>query len=189
MQSIRNIVVCLILAIGIGSILIYTSCSKNKCSGVSCQNGGTCNDGNCKCPAGTGGSNCSIIYRNIYSNNNYIGNGQDNENPPRNFTNYQITVNAANDNNLANMVILAQVLTSTGSYATHFQAPVTLNNGTGTSVGFTITPTVNSNGFLISGSGTLSASTATITVTEADTATSGYIQPTIIYTFTSLAKQ
>ncbi len=38
--------------------IIYTSCKKDPCKGVSCQNGGTCSGGTCICPDGYVGSNC-----------------------------------------------------------------------------------------------------------------------------------
>ncbi len=47
--------------------LIYSSCRKDKCKGVTCQNGGTCNDGSCVCPSGYSGNFCensSITYTN-----------------------------------------------------------------------------------------------------------------------------
>lgn len=36
----------------------YTSCKKDKCKDVTCQNGGTCSDGNCSCPTGYSGTLC-----------------------------------------------------------------------------------------------------------------------------------
>ncbi|MBS1586219.1 MAG: calcium-binding EGF-like domain-containing protein [Bacteroidetes bacterium] len=36
----------------------YTSCKKDKCKDVTCQNGGTCSDGNCTCPTGYSGTLC-----------------------------------------------------------------------------------------------------------------------------------
>ena len=48
--------------------IIYSSCSKDKCKGVSCQNGvKSCIDGTCQCPAGYAGNFCelsSITFRN-----------------------------------------------------------------------------------------------------------------------------
>ncbi|MBS1772256.1 MAG: calcium-binding EGF-like domain-containing protein [Bacteroidetes bacterium] len=39
-------------------IVGYTSCSVDKCAGVTCQNGGTCSGGSCKCLSGYTGTNC-----------------------------------------------------------------------------------------------------------------------------------
>lgn len=41
----------------IGSMLYFQSCD-NSCDTVTCLNGGTCTDGACDCPAGTGGDDC-----------------------------------------------------------------------------------------------------------------------------------
>lgn len=35
-----------------------TSCTPDKCKGVTCQNGGTCSKGNCNCATGYEGANC-----------------------------------------------------------------------------------------------------------------------------------
>src|SRR3954469_12055622 len=39
-------------------ILTVASCQKDKCAGVVCSNGGSCEDGNCKCTAGFTGAKC-----------------------------------------------------------------------------------------------------------------------------------
>lgn len=36
----------------------FSSCSTDKCEGVTCQNGGTCESGDCNCTAGYEGANC-----------------------------------------------------------------------------------------------------------------------------------
>jgi len=56
-----------ILALGITVGL--SGCKKDSdsdpCDGVSCLNGGTCNDGSCACPAGYFGSNCASLDLNV----------------------------------------------------------------------------------------------------------------------------
>ena len=37
---------------------LYTSCKKDRCKGVTCLNGGSCNEGNCSCPTGYSGTRC-----------------------------------------------------------------------------------------------------------------------------------
>ncbi len=50
--------------------VIYSSCKKDPCKGVLCQNGGACSGGSCSCPAGYTGAHCenSTI---TYQNNSY----------------------------------------------------------------------------------------------------------------------
>lgn len=45
------------LLFAIISVSIF-SCTTDKCSTVTCQNGGTCSDGNCNCLSGYEGSSC-----------------------------------------------------------------------------------------------------------------------------------
>ena len=40
------------------SATFYSACQKDPCKDVSCLNGGTCEDGLCKCPTGWVGANC-----------------------------------------------------------------------------------------------------------------------------------
>lgn len=44
------------IALFVGA-LCFTSC-KDACEDVTCENGGTCNDGDCNCPNGFTGTNC-----------------------------------------------------------------------------------------------------------------------------------
>ncbi len=52
------------LTLGIATVLFaiisltISSCTTDKCEGVICQNGGTCNDGSCACTTGYEGTNC-----------------------------------------------------------------------------------------------------------------------------------
>ena len=41
------------------SILLYSSCEKDACVGVTCANGGSCSLGACKCPTGFEGPTCA----------------------------------------------------------------------------------------------------------------------------------
>lgn len=52
------------------SALFYSSCRNggsspflDKCASISCAHGGTCDKGNCVCPAGYDGVNCEIVCR------------------------------------------------------------------------------------------------------------------------------
>jgi len=63
MKSIRNIAFAAIMTIGAFSAVTYTSCNKDECKDVVCQNGGTCNDGNCACATGYEGTTCGEEVR------------------------------------------------------------------------------------------------------------------------------
>ena len=57
--------------------VIYSSCIKNACLGVSCQNGGYCSSGSCVCPTGYSGNNCEYdaCYSVTCQNNGYCSSG------------------------------------------------------------------------------------------------------------------
>lgn len=65
MKLIRHIALTTMLTIGAFSAITYTSCNKDKCKDVVCQNGGTCNstDGSCSCSTGYEGTNCETASR------------------------------------------------------------------------------------------------------------------------------
>jgi len=74
MRSIKQIALTVLLTVGAFSAITYTACNKDACSGVTCQNGGTCASGTCTCPTGYQGTNCQILTR-----ENFVGtyNGSD----------------------------------------------------------------------------------------------------------------
>ena len=70
MRKMRSVLVAALLTCGAFTALVYTSCTKDKCSGVTCQNGGTCSGGACTCPSGFAGNMCQ--YSTVeYQNNTY----------------------------------------------------------------------------------------------------------------------
>lgn len=90
MKSIRNIAFAAIMTIGAFSAVTYTSCNKDECKDVVCQNGGTCTDGVCSCPAGYEGNNCETK-----SNAKFVGVWAVTETcGGANSTPYQVTITA-----------------------------------------------------------------------------------------------
>jgi hypothetical protein len=63
MKSIRNIALSALLTLGAFSAVTYTSCNKDECKDVVCQNGGSCVDGTCQCATGYEGTNCETEIR------------------------------------------------------------------------------------------------------------------------------
>ena len=51
---------CILLS-GIAITILYTSCVKNVCDNVTCQNGGSCNSGVCRCPLGYENTQCQTL--------------------------------------------------------------------------------------------------------------------------------
>jgi len=93
MKKVRTILLTGVLTMGVFSTVIYSSCSKkDKCDDIECKNGGSCNDGVCKCPLGYEGVNCETA-----SKSKFLGsfNAKDNcpvANPARAYTDYSITI-------------------------------------------------------------------------------------------------
>jgi hypothetical protein len=74
MKLLKPIALTIFLTLGIFCAILYTSCQKDACKGVTCLNKGICSGGSCyDCPNGIGGSNCQIIYRNLYNDFAYKG--------------------------------------------------------------------------------------------------------------------
>ena len=64
------------------SALTLSSCKKDPCKNVSCQNGGTCQDGNCKCNLPWEGSKCEVDARDKFTG---AWQGSENCGSPRNY--------------------------------------------------------------------------------------------------------
>jgi hypothetical protein len=61
MKSIKYIALSAFVTISAFCAVLYTSCTKDACKGVTCQHGGTCSGGNCTCPVGYEGANCQTL--------------------------------------------------------------------------------------------------------------------------------
>lgn len=175
MKLLKQIALGAFLTIGTFAAVLYTSCSKDACKGVTCNNGGTCSGGNCTCVAGYYGSSCDSIYRNEYTNT-YKGSGTDNTGGT--YTNFRM-VFATTGTDISQMTLTLQ--DATGGSAGVPVLTITLANYTATGSSFTVT-SVTSGGFTYTGSGTISATSASLTLLEA-----GATNTT--YTFSNFAKQ
>lgn len=92
MKAIKHIALSALLTVGAFGTVLYTSCNKDACKDVTCQNGGTCNDGKCTCTTGYEGTNCETKSRDkfvgVYTGSEICSVGTDN---------YSITLTANSD--------------------------------------------------------------------------------------------
>jgi hypothetical protein len=58
LKQARHLLVTALFLSGIFCMVLYTACNKKKCGGTTCQNGGTCTNDKCVCPAGYFGAGC-----------------------------------------------------------------------------------------------------------------------------------
>ncbi len=81
------------------SLVTYTSCTRDRCAGYTCYNGGSCYNGNCSCPSGFAGYHCELVAQTgiTYQNDTY--------------TPIYITVNGSND-----VIPVGGTITYTGTY-------------------------------------------------------------------------
>lgn len=61
MKSFKQIALSAMLTLGAFGAVTYTSCNKDECKDVVCENGGTCSGGNCNCLSGYEGNKCEIV--------------------------------------------------------------------------------------------------------------------------------
>lgn len=178
MNSFKNIILASVVTLGTFGTVLYTSCSKDACKGVTCNNGGTCSGGNCTCPTGTTDNSCSTIYRSSF-NNTYVGTGTDNNGGT--YTNFRMvysTPSSATDFVTMNLTIED----ATGGSAGVPVLTLTLSNFSSSGANYTITSTTNA-GYTYTGTGTISATSASMTLQEASST------GTTTYTFSNFAKQ
>jgi hypothetical protein len=62
MKLFRQIALSAFVTLSAFAAITYTSCSKDACSGVTCNNGGTCSGGNCTCTTGYKGVHCDTTW-------------------------------------------------------------------------------------------------------------------------------
>ncbi len=78
------------------TVFIISSCEKNPCNNVTCFNGGSCNQGVCRCPVGWEGPQCSYLSVNRFIGG-FVGFTTCN-NGPRTIDSVWITGDAVNIN-------------------------------------------------------------------------------------------
>lgn len=64
MKLFRQIALSAMITLSAFAAVVYTSCSKDACKGVTCNNGGTCSGGNCTCLTHFTGVHCDSLVCN-----------------------------------------------------------------------------------------------------------------------------
>jgi len=170
MKLLRTIALSGALALGAFSAVTYTACSKDACKDVTCQNGGTCVDGNCSCPTYYTGANCQTEVRSEYYNT-YKGNGTDSDGDT--YTNYGLKFYASgSDPKVMGMDLMDNTNAPLAALTVTLQSATT----------FTVNPSTDGT-TSFSGTGTVDPSKASLTLTAKD----GSI--TLVFTFTNMVKQ
>jgi hypothetical protein len=154
MKSLKHIALGAFLVAGTFGVTLYSSCSKDKCKDVVCNNGGSCNEGVCSCPTGYEGANCETLSR-----AKFVGTYAGTEICSQGTDNYSITLAANSD---------ALKLTYTNLYNENFTAICTI----AATDSFTFAGSQGTATF--SGSGRLSTNTLTVhyTITNSGTTNS-----------------
>lgn len=63
MNKIKNMLFAGALTLSAFGVVTYTSCNKDECKDVQCNNGGSCISGTCQCASGYEGANCNTESR------------------------------------------------------------------------------------------------------------------------------
>ena len=177
MKSIRLVALSALMTVGTFAAIVYSSCTKDACKGVTCQNNGTCSGGACKCPSGVGGANCETVYRTLYAYT-YKGNGTDNLGGT--YTNNKLIFSIGSDTSDYTKMSLQWV---DGSGVGVVTMPIMIANNTASGSTFTVVSTT-SDTFTYTGTGTVNGATANLSLTEATPHA-----PAVIYTFNNFNKQ
>ena len=158
MKSIKLVVLSTFIVLGVFWAATYTSCTKDACKAVSCQNTCVCSGGACaNPPAGIGGLNCEIVYRLLYTHT-YEGSWQEDT---INFYNNTLTFTAGNDSNYNKMQL---AWSNPGRQTVNF--PVTLTNNSSTGSNFTLgSATIDT--FTYTGTGSVNSTIASVTLQKA----------------------
>lgn len=85
----KSVKLVLLSAIGALSVLsTVSSCKRDKCKTVSCQNTGVCDDGACKCAPGYEGSQCEVASKDKYTGSWFV----DETGPSSGRQEYQVAI-------------------------------------------------------------------------------------------------
>lgn len=62
MKNWKSFLIAVLGFFTLSGMVFFSSCEKDPCLELSCQNGGNCSDGYCQCPTGYEGTECDITF-------------------------------------------------------------------------------------------------------------------------------
>lgn len=153
MKSFRIIALSVLVTVCTFCAVMYSSCKKDGCKGVTCLNMGTCTGGICSCPTGYTGVTCQTlaILGNWTGSDTCSASGND-----------IMTVTATSDST-------GVLVTSPATFGSDIAIPGTLSNGTMVTYAGAITSKIWVKGTLTLGSNTSLASAYSVTDTAGKT--------------------
>jgi hypothetical protein len=172
MKMMKNISLTALLSLAMLGTVTFSSCSRDECKDVVCQNGGTCNetDGSCTCPTGYEGDLCQTRMA-----DKFVGTWTATETCGTTpSTPYQVTITATGGTNPTQIL-----LNNIGNYGCTVGGNVTFTGNVNGSTTFTIND--NKCGYQMNGSGTLN-SNGSLSVTYTATFAGGSDNCTAVLT-------
>lgn len=145
-----------LFALALSTVFMYSSCKKDLCKDVICQNGGVCEDGTCSCATGYEGSDCSVESRTKFLNANNAD------------ASYRATENGSVSGGSAYDLTIKQSSSDITKVLIHNLWDNFTNNVIATVSGDKITfsrQEPDSDGYFVVGSGTISGTTVSVDYT------------------------
>ena len=165
MKLIKQIAVSVLLIAGICCAVLYTSCSKNACSGITCLYNAPCSGGVCTCPTGIGGTDCQTVYRLLYSGT-YTGIGSRDTGSLGYADSATMVFSSPTDSVYTNMTV---VITDSAHDLIGVSCFITLSNFSSSGANFTLQSSVTADTTtIIAGTGSISATSASLNLTTRD---------------------
>ena len=199
----------LIKHIALGTIVVLsvlfaisntTSCSKDACKGVTCLNGANCSGGLCgPCDSGIGGTNCQIVYRQLYgaldgSGQTYLGNAVIDYSHLDSLALDSGYINHTDDSNTlvfsfghdSTFALMQLVWKDQGIQMLSTNITISNNSSTGSTFAIPATQGGPGDSFMVSGSGNVNSTNASVSLTAVPVHTT---TPTIYITLSNCTKQ
>lgn len=169
MRPIKQILLGAVVALFVSFLAFNTtSCSRDECGGMFCYNYGTCSRGKCVCKKeGTGGTNCEIVYRDLFTGT-YQGKAPVDTVADTTLHRLVFRKNEDRPDDWETVNIIWEDRPDTALMSTFV---VRLRNYTKTGADFDFIAPVQNNGYSYTGTGSVNGNTANLQLKETNTLT------------------